>query len=83
MSELADLGGWPSVLRVLIAGDDLSPDQATAALADILDGAATSAQTAGFIVGLRQKGETVSELTALLRSMMAASERVTLPVRPP
>ena len=45
-------------------------------MAAILDGAATPAQIAGFIVALRMKGETVEELSGLLRSMLAASERV-------
>ncbi|MEA3019592.1 MAG: anthranilate phosphoribosyltransferase, partial [Actinomycetota bacterium] len=49
------------------------------ALADILDGTATPAQMAGFIVGLRQKGETVEELSGMIEAMLAAAERVTLP----
>lgn len=79
MTTLSELGGWPVILRALVARDDLSQAQATAALADILDGTATPAQMAGFIVGLRQKGETITELTGFLRAMLVAAERVTLP----
>jgi anthranilate phosphoribosyltransferase len=48
-------------------------------MAEILDGAATPAQIAGFIVALRMKGETVEELGGLVDAMLAAAERVTLP----
>ncbi len=70
------MGGWPALLRELTAGRDLSTDQAAAAMAEILDGAASSAQIAGFIVALRMKRESVAELTGLLRAMLAAAGRV-------
>lgn len=76
---LAELGGWPAILRPLLAGDDLTAEQAGAALAEVLEGAATPAQTAGLIVGLRCKGETVEEMTGLVRAMLGAAERVSLP----
>lgn len=69
---------WPEVLGPLTAGDDLTTDQAAAAMAEILAGDATSAQIAGFIVGLRMKGETVDELVGLLAAMQDASEQVPL-----
>ncbi len=69
---------WPEVLGPLTAGDDLTTDQAAAAMAEILAGDATSAQIAGFIVGLRMKGETVDELVGLLAAMQNASEQVPL-----
>ncbi len=77
--SLESLGGWPAVLRTLIAGDDLSSSEAGAALADVLEGAATSAQVAAFVVALRMKGETVAEMTGLVQAMLQAAERVTLP----
>ena len=76
---LTELGGWPEILGDLTSGRDLTVDQARAAMAEILDGAATPAQIAGFIVALRMKGETVDELTGLVDAMLAAAERVTLP----
>jgi anthranilate phosphoribosyltransferase len=76
---LTELGGWPAILGDLTSGRDLTLDQARAAMAEILDGAATPAQIAGFIVALRMKGETVDELTGLVDAMLAAAERVTLP----
>ena len=77
--SLESLGGWPAVLRALIAGDDLSPSHAGAALADVLEGAATSAQIAAFVVALRIKGETVAEMSGLVQAMLQAAERVPLP----
>jgi anthranilate phosphoribosyltransferase len=77
--EFDEAGGWPAVLGTLAARRDLTAEQARAAMAEILDGAATPAQIAGFIVALRMKGETVDELGGLVDAMLAAAERVTLP----
>ncbi|HET9611493.1 MAG TPA: anthranilate phosphoribosyltransferase [Acidimicrobiales bacterium] len=71
--------GWPAVLGVLTAGGDLSSDQARTAMSEILDGAASPAQIAGFIVALRMKGETVDELDGMLQAMFDAADRVDLP----
>jgi anthranilate phosphoribosyltransferase len=72
------IGGWPAVLGPLTARQDLNADATAAAMATILSGDASPAQIAGFIVALRMKGETVDELSGLLRSMIAAAERVEL-----
>jgi len=76
--SFTDLGGWPAVLGLLTAGQDLTMEQAGAAMGEILDGAASPAQISGFIVALRMKGETVPELSGLLRAMFGAAERVQL-----
>ncbi len=76
---LSDLGGWPAVLGPLTAGRDLGPDEVTAAITEILQGAATPAQIAAFAVGLRMKGETVEEMSALLDAMRTFGEPVELP----
>jgi anthranilate phosphoribosyltransferase len=76
--SLEGLGGWRTVLGALTVGRDLSAEQAGAALADILEGAATSAQIAAFCVALRMKGETVEEMSGLLGTMLAFADRVTL-----
>ena len=47
-----------------IDGHDLSADEMTAVMHGIMTGGATSAQIAGFLVALRLKGESVSEIAA-------------------
>ncbi len=76
---LQELGGWPVVLGVLTRGEDLTSVQAAAALTEILEGTATSAQIAAFAVALRMKGETVEEMTGLVRAMLDFAETVSLP----
>ena len=76
--DLDDVGGWPGVLGRLTAHEDLGPDVASAAMAEILDGNATPVQIAGFIVALRMKGETVAELTGLVTAMRARATPVVL-----
>ncbi|MGH9182501.1 MAG: anthranilate phosphoribosyltransferase [Acidimicrobiales bacterium] len=76
---LESLGGWPAVLRRLLAGEDLTTAQARAALAEVLEGGATPAQTAALIVGLRMKGETVEEMTGLVQAMLDEADTVSLP----
>src|SRR5689334_20503789 len=76
MTTLADLGGWPAVLAPLVAGQDLPAESTRAAMAEILEAAATPAQLAGFVVALRMKGGTVEELTGLLDAMLGAATLV-------
>ena len=79
MSETWDArGGWAGVLGTLTRGSDLDRDTARAAMGEILEGNATSAQIAGFIVALRMKGETVEELTGLVGAMLDRTTPVTL-----
>lgn len=71
-------GGWSGVLGTLTGRGDLTADVAGAAMAEILEGNATPAQIAGFIVALRMKGETVEELTGLVSAMIDRATPVTL-----
>jgi len=77
-ATLGELGGWSVVLGRLTGGGDLSTAEARAAMDDILEGDATSAQIAGFIVALRMKGETVDELTGLVQAMVSKAALVSL-----
>lgn len=77
--RFAELGGWPGVLTRLAQRRDLTAGEAAAALAEVLDGNATPSQMAAFMFGLRCKGETVDELTGLVRAMLDAAETVGVP----
>jgi anthranilate phosphoribosyltransferase len=77
--NLSELGGWPAVLRRLVAREDLSGPEAGAVLAEILDGAASPAQIAAFVIALRMKGETVEELAGMVEAMLDAAEVVPVP----
>ena len=78
-ASLADLGGWPAVLGPLTRGHHLTAAQAGAAMAEVLEGAATPAQIAAFCVALRINGETVEEMAGLLGTMLEYAVRVPLP----
>ena len=54
----AGRAGWPALIGALIRGESLTVAEAAWAMNEIMDGAATSAQIAGFGVALRVKGET-------------------------
>jgi anthranilate phosphoribosyltransferase len=66
------------VIDRLASGEDLSADEAAAALAEIMAGDATETQIAAFLIALRTKGETVEEITGLARTMRALAAHVSV-----
>ncbi|HZK35803.1 MAG TPA: anthranilate phosphoribosyltransferase [Aeromicrobium sp.] len=72
---------WPDILSALIAGNDLERVAAAWAMEEILSGAATPAQIAGFAVALRVKGETLDELIGLVETMYAHAAPLDVPGR--
>lgn len=72
--SIVEVGGWPSVLGRLVAGESLSSEQARAAMFEILCGRASDAQIAAFATALRSKGETVEELCGLVSAMSELAE---------
>lgn len=71
---------WPDFLGRLAAGQDLTEEEARSAMAEIMAGHATQAQIAAMIVALRIKGETVDEITGLVRAMREAAVPVSVDV---
>ena len=63
-------------IDAVCAGDHLTADHAAAVLAEIMEGRSGEVQTAAFLIALRAKGETVSELVGLARTMRALSTPV-------
>ena len=76
---LDDYGGWPGLLERLCDGEHLSAGETEAILSEILSGEAEPSQIAGFLVGLKVKGETAEETTGLVNAMVAAAEPLDLP----
>lgn len=72
---------WPEVLSTLVAGRDLTSDQARWAMDEVFAGAATPVQLAGFVVALRAKGETVDEVEGIAAAMLAAANPISVPGR--
>jgi len=63
-------------LPKLIAREDLTHEEMTAVMQEVTDGQATPAQAAAFLVALRAKGETVTEIAAAASVMRARVDRV-------
>jgi len=55
---------------------DLTEQQAEAVMGEIMDGAATSAQIAAYLMGLRMKGETVEEIAGSVQAMRARATKI-------
>ncbi len=72
---------WPDVLSTLVAGVDLTTEQARWAMDEVFAGAATPVQLAGFVVALRAKGETVEEVSGIAEAMLAAANPISVPGR--
>ncbi|KOR30087.1 anthranilate phosphoribosyltransferase [Achromatium sp. WMS2] len=60
----------------IIANSDLSYEQMTAVMRSIMHGEATDAQIGGFLIGLRLKSETITEITAAATVMRELSQGV-------
>lgn len=62
---------WSSLLTMILEGSNLSISQATWAMNEIVNGRASDAQLAGFLVGLSAKGETVDEIVGFRDAVLA------------
>jgi len=58
-----------NAIKEIVAGHDLSPSDVEATMDAILDGEASVAQIAAFVVALRMKGESASEIAAAARAL--------------
>jgi anthranilate phosphoribosyltransferase len=71
-------GVVPGLLAQLIERQDLTREQARAAMEEILSGGATPSQIGAFIVALRMKGEVAEEVIGLAQAVRSRAA----PVRP-
>jgi anthranilate phosphoribosyltransferase len=58
------------------SGHDLESDEASTVLAEIVEGNASEAQAAAFLIALRTKGETVEEIAGLAATLRRLSVKV-------
>lgn len=72
---------WPEILSRLVAGSDLDEQSTAWAMDHVMSGQATPVELAGFLVALRAKGETVSELSGLTKAMLRHAVRFSVPGR--
>ena len=66
----------PELIGKVVEGNDLTCDEAVAAMNAIMGGEATDAQIGAFITALRMKGETVDEIAGCARVMREKATRV-------
>lgn len=71
--------GWSDVLTRLLQGQELSLGYAGWAMDRIMSGDASPAQIAGFLMALRAKGETSTEIRAVADVMLAHAHRIAVP----
>ena len=65
-----------AAIKTVISGQDLSRQEMTEVMQQIMTGECTPAQIGGFLVGLRMKGESVDEITGAAKVMRELSTRV-------
>jgi anthranilate phosphoribosyltransferase len=63
-------------IDAVCAGENLTADHASTVLAEIMEGRTEPIQTGAFLIALRAKGETVSELVGLARTMRELADSV-------
>jgi anthranilate phosphoribosyltransferase len=72
---------WPALIGQLVKGESLSGQAAAWAMNEIMDGAATNAQIAGFGIAMRMKGETSAEVDGMASAMLAHAAPLAIPGR--
>jgi anthranilate phosphoribosyltransferase len=74
---------FAELIEKLTRREDLTVDEASAAMAEVMEGRAAPAQIAGLLVGLAMKGERPSEIVGLARTMRAHAVQVSKGPRQP
>src|SRR5499427_379952 len=62
---------FPDLLEKLSRHEDLTTDEAAAAMAEVMEGRSAPAHIAGLLIGLAMKGEKPAEIVGLARTMRA------------
>jgi anthranilate phosphoribosyltransferase len=67
---------FPALIDKLTRHEDLTSDEARAAMAEVMEGRAAAAHIAGLLVGLAMKGERPAEIVGFARAMRAHAVQV-------
>src|SRR5881397_1656816 len=67
---------FKELIEKLARHEDLTADEAAAAMAEVMEGRAAAAHIAGLLVGLAMKGERPVEIVGLARTMRAHAVQV-------
>lgn len=70
---MPELYTWPGILTALLEDRDLSVSESTWAMRQVMSGASTPSQLAGFLLALRAKGETVDEIVGFRDAILEAA----------
>src|ERR1700741_2214486 len=62
---------FPALIEKVMRREDLTSDEAAAAMDEVMAGRAADAQIAGLLIGLAMKGERPAEIVGLARTMRA------------
>lgn len=69
---------WPELLTNLLDGNNLTISEASWSMRQIMEGSATPAQLAAFLVALKSKGETVSEIVGFRDAVLEHARPLSL-----
>ena len=67
---------FPRLIEKLTRHEDLTSDEASAAMTEVMEGRAAAAQIAGLLIGLAMKGERPVEIVGLARTMRAHAVQI-------
>jgi anthranilate phosphoribosyltransferase len=67
---------FPPLIEKVMRREDLSADEAAAAMAEVMEGRAADAQIAGLLIGLAMKGERPAEIVGLASTMRAQAVKL-------
>ena len=73
---------FPALIEKLQRRQDLTVDEASAAMDEIMEGRAQAAQIAGLLIALAMKGERPAEVVGLARTMRARATRLSREFHP-
>src|SRR5262245_35643647 len=78
-SCMGEMGMIGAAIGKLVEREHLTEEEAAQAMRQIMEGEATPAQIAAFLIALRIKGETIAEITGCARVMREKATRIRAP----